>query len=43
MATHAPRRRRWFAKAGLLEPVLARRDTRELAERLGYADPKSWV
>lgn len=43
MATHAPRRRRWFAKAGLLEPVLARRDTRELAERLGYADPESWV
>jgi len=43
MATHAPRRRRWFAKAAQLEPVLARRDTRELAGRLGYADPKSWV
>ncbi len=43
MATHAPRRRRWFAKAAQLEPVLARADTRELAARLGYADPASWV
>jgi len=43
MATHAPRRRRWFAKATALEPVLARQDTRELAERLGYRDPESWV
>ena len=43
MATHAPRRRRWFAKASLLEPVLAREDTRDLAFRLGYADPSSWV
>ncbi len=43
MATHAPRRRRWFARASLLEPVLADPDIRGLAEVLGYGDPTSWV
>ncbi len=43
MATQAPRRRRWFAKATLLEPVLSEPRTRELAAELGYADPGSWV
>lgn len=43
MATHAPRRRRWFAKAGLLEPVLAEPETRALAAELGYGESTSWT
>ncbi len=44
MATNRPRHRRWYDKAELLEPVLARGDTRAVLERLGYApDPSTWL
>jgi hypothetical protein len=43
MATHAPRRRRWFAKAELLEPVLADPRTIHVAKALGYGERKDWV
>ncbi|MFH1465224.1 MAG: sulfotransferase [Pseudomonadota bacterium] len=44
MATSRPRHRRWYEKASLLEPVLAREDTRAVMEALGYAhDPRTWI
>jgi len=43
MATVPPRQRRWFARADLLEPVLRRKDVRELADRMGYGDETTWI
>jgi hypothetical protein len=44
MATSRPRHRRWYDKAALLGPVLARDDTRAAMEALGYAqDPSTWT
>ena len=44
MATSRPRLRRWFDKADLLEPVVQRRDTLDVMERLGYdLDPSTWL
>ena len=44
MATERPRERRWFARAGLLEPVLTDPANRATMERLGYEqDPISWI
>ena len=44
MSTDKPRHRRWFEKAALLEPVLAREDTGSLMEALGYdPDPETWI
>lgn len=44
MSTDQPRHRRWFEKAALLGPVLQRRDTQQLMERLGYdPDPDTWL
>jgi len=44
MATSRPRHRRWYDKAELLEPVLARDDTRAILDELGYApDPSTWL
>ncbi len=44
MATSRPRHRRWYDRAELLEPVLAREDTRALMDALGYApDPSTWL
>lgn len=44
MATAPPRARRWFARAGLLGPVLRDPANRDLMERLGYAhDPDTWL
>ncbi len=43
MATATPRQRRWFQKAAMIEPVLARPEIQEMAERLGYGqDPRTW-
>lgn len=43
MATARPRARRWFARAGLLGPVLDDPRNLSLMERLGYApDPDTW-
>lgn len=42
MTTARPRIRRWFARRGVLEPVLARPDVLELADALGYGDPETW-
>lgn len=43
MATATPRQRRWFQKAVLLEPMLARPEIREMMERLGYdCNPTTW-
>lgn len=43
MATSRPRHRRWYERVDLLEPVLARADTRALMDELGYApDPATW-
>lgn len=43
MATERPRQRRWFARADLLEPVLADPDIQRTAEALGYTDRADWV
>ncbi|MFT5684602.1 MAG: hypothetical protein ACI8RZ_005546 [Myxococcota bacterium] len=44
MSTDKPRHRRWFDKAALLDPVLARDDTRALMAELDYApDPETWL
>ncbi len=44
MATSRPRHRRWYDRAQLLEPVLAREDTRAIMDELGYApDPQTWL
>ena len=44
MSTDKPRHRRWFSKATLLEPVLARPDTGALMASLGYdPDPETWL
>ncbi len=41
MATHQPRHRRWFARAGLLEPVLALPEVQSVREALGYPEDRS--
>ena len=43
MATERPRQRRWFARAELLEPVLADPEVNEVAESLGYTDRADWT
>lgn len=44
MSTDKPRHRRWFDKATLLDPVLAREDTRALMAALDYdPDPETWL
>ena len=43
MATERPRQRRWFARAELLEPVLADPEVNEVAEALGYTDRADWT
>lgn len=44
MATDQPRHRRWYRRAALLGPVLARKETCELMERLGYEQhPATWL
>lgn len=44
MSTTAPRRRRWFARAELLAPVLVDPENLALMERLGHAaDPDTWL
>ena len=43
MATERPRQRRWFARAELLEPVLADPEVHEVAESLGYTDRADWI
>lgn len=44
MATARPRARRWFARAGLLGPVLEDPRNRSLMEALGYdPDPDTWL
>ena len=42
MSTERPRIRRWFDRSALLEPVLASRRVRALADALGYGDPETW-
>jgi len=43
MATARPRARRWFARAQALAPALALPTVQDMAARLGYADPDTWV
>ncbi len=43
MATAPPRRRRWQRRAETLEGVLAAPRIRDMAARLGYEDPATWV
>ena len=44
MATRKPAKRRWAARADLLEPVLSDADVRETARRLGYGmDRAQWL
>jgi hypothetical protein len=43
MATAQPRQRRWFARIGLLAPVLADPANLSIMKELGYdADPETW-
>jgi hypothetical protein len=43
MATETPRRRRWFARAEMLGPILVDPDNLSVMEALGYAaDPSTW-
>lgn len=44
MATDQPRHRRWFARADLLDPILAQDGITCMMERLGYErDPTTWI
>jgi len=43
MATERPRQRRWFARADLLEPVLADSEVKRVADQLGYTDRANWI
>jgi hypothetical protein len=43
MATTRPRHRRWYERAGLLEPIIARPRIQALARQLGYGDPDTWT
>ena len=43
MATSRPRHRRWYERAGLLEPLIAEPRIQALARQLGYGEPETWT
>jgi hypothetical protein len=43
MATSRPRHRRWYERAGLLEPLIAEPRIEALARRLGYGETATWT
>ena len=43
MATSRPRHRRWYERAGLLEPLIAEPRIQALARRLGYGETHTWT
>jgi hypothetical protein len=43
MATARPRHRRWYERAGLLEPIIAEPRIQALAHLLGYGEPDTWT
>ena len=43
MATSRPRRRRWFARAAQLAPVLGDPEVQSVAERISHDDPEHWI